>query len=121
MNFPASRFSQEVTLLRPNEWTPVLISTYKVTGDPGCKDNRPSYNNIQLENGPWGAWSVVEVKPGMQQLNGERCDQLKDFAIQIPQWTTDQMGADWINQILEQSNDPDNSFGIYMRYGNGCY
>jgi hypothetical protein len=113
MNFPASSFGQ-VNLVQPDPWSPVGVAIFTVDGNPGPV---PSYNDINLQNGPWGAWGYAVVKPGMQRVNGQQCNQLGDFVVQVPQSITEETSSDWVNQILAASNDPDNSFGIYMRYG----
>lgn len=119
MNFPAARFG-EVHLTKPDPYTPVWMAAYKVDQTPSPPPADPSYNQIVRTNGPWGAWSVVEVKAGKQILNAERCDQVRDFLVQVPEWFQDTMAVDWKQQILDAANDGDNSFGIYLRYGDGC-
>lgn len=115
MNFPADRFS-DVHFTKPDPYTPVWMAVYKVDQAPAV----PSWSEVRLTDGPWGAWSVVEVRPGEQVLNAERCDQLKDFVVQVPEWVTDRMAVDWKQDVLEGANDGAGSFGIYLRYGDGC-
>lgn len=116
MNFPPARLP-EVYLTKPDPSTPVWLAVDKVVQSGTPLPNDPSYNQIVGMNGPW---SVVDIHGGKQVMNQERCDQLKDFLLEVPEWVTDKMGASWRQAILDAANDGDNSFGIYLRYGDGC-
>lgn len=118
MNFPTARFN-EVYQVKPvpsDPNNPVLVGVYKVEQNPTPPAD-PTYNQIVQTYGPDGVWSVAAVKPGLQLMNGERCDQLKDFLVQVPNWVQEKTGVSWNQQILEAANDGDNSFGMYLRYG----
>jgi hypothetical protein len=119
MAFPPARFD-EVHLTKPDAYTPVWMSVYKVEQTPAPPPADASYDSIVRTNGPWGAWSVVEVRAGKQVLNAERCDQVRDFLVQVPEWFQDRMAVDWKQDVVEGADDGDDSFGIYLRYGDGC-
>ncbi|KAK3337571.1 hypothetical protein B0T19DRAFT_472454 [Cercophora scortea] len=82
-------------------------------------DSMPSYNDLHIIRGPWGA---ITVRPGRVLIDFEACDTDPaggDYLLETPSWIDGMMGVSWENNAPELG-DGACAFGAFLRYEGDC-
>ncbi|KAK3331325.1 hypothetical protein B0H66DRAFT_546316 [Apodospora peruviana] len=117
-NFPPARFDKEVQIGRTGGggvWqTPPQLAISKVKNLPPSLNStkQSSYNELEIVKGPWGA---LTVQPGRVIVNGEPCENVGDYLVEIPSWVDLFMGVGWKNDMdVASGGQTEEFFGVYL-------